>query len=275
MVTVRANPGSSIERLLRGLAFHFAGARFLLRTRALWWLAFVPVLLSGLALLAVTVLLWNFAGEIFQALTSWMPVLDVEHWFEWLWVAPAKFLIWCVGLLLFAAVTGVALILALLLANVVASPVLDTLSQRVEALASGVVPVAEEGFWPTLATNLRTVGEDLRRIAFFLALQALISFCGLVIPGAQLIAPIVMTGVVILFLPLEYASYALDRRQLAFRERRRWALAHKPEMLGFGGGAFLLCLVPGLNLCAMPVLVVSATLLVVHLSRSPSADLVQ
>jgi uncharacterized protein involved in cysteine biosynthesis len=73
----------------------------------------------------------------------------------------------------------------------------------------------------------------------------------------------------VLFLPLDYAGYALDRRRLAFRDKRRFVTSNAPSMLGFGGLAFVICLVPGVNFLAMPVFVVAGTLLVLRLSPAP------
>jgi uncharacterized protein involved in cysteine biosynthesis len=73
-----------------------------------------------------------------------------------------------------------------------------------------------------------------------------------------------MLGVTILFLPLEYAGYALDRRQLPFRVRARWLLSRLPTMVGFGSAALISCFVPGVNLVMIPVLVVAGTLLVLR-----------
>ena len=68
----------------------------------------------------------------------------------------------------------------------------------------------------------------------------------------------------VFFLPLDYASYALDRRRLSCREKRLWLMANKPAVVGFGVAAFLTCLVPGLNFVAMPLLVAGGTLLAVR-----------
>jgi CysZ protein len=106
--------------------------------------------------------------------------------------------------------------------------------------------------------------------------QGAIAVTGLLVPGGQVLAPPAMLLFTLLFLPLDYASYALDRRRLRFRDKRRWILDHRGVMLGFGAAAFVLCLVPVLNLLAMPVLVTAGTLLVLRNpprspSRSPSS----
>lgn len=73
----------------------------------------------------------------------------------------------------------------------------------------------------------------------------------------------------VLLLPLDYAGFALDRRQIRFRSRRRWLRTNFSTMIGFGGVAFIACLVPGLNLLILPALVTAGTLLVL---RIPPTD---
>jgi uncharacterized protein involved in cysteine biosynthesis len=41
-------------------------------------------------------------------------------------------------------------------------------------------------------------------------------------------------------------------------------MANKPAAVGFGGAAFLICWMPGLNFLAMPLLVVGGTLLAIR-----------
>ena len=87
---------------------------------------------------------------------------------------------------------------------------------------------------------------------------------GWIVPGGQLLTGPAIIAVTLFFLPLDYASYTLDRRHVGFAERRRWLWSQRTTTLAFGGAAFLTCLVPGLNLLAMPILVVAGTLLVVR-----------
>jgi CysZ protein len=74
----------------------------------------------------------------------------------------------------------------------------------------------------------------------------------------------VLVGLTIVFLPLDYAGYVLDRRHLPFRARRAWLRANLSAVLGFGSAAFLVCMVPGLNLLLLPALVTGGTLLVLR-----------
>ena len=98
-------------------------------------------------------------------------------------------------------------------------------------------------------------------MVFFLLLQGAIVTVGLVVPGGQLLAPPALVLVTVLFLPLGYAAYTLDRRAVPFAARRRWVTEHVALMLGYGGTAFVAFLVPGLNFLLLPVLVSSGTLL--------------
>jgi len=108
----------------------------------------------------------------------------------------------------------------------------------------------------------RDGGElSAEEIAFFVAVVGPLTLIGFAVPGAQLVCGPAVFAFTVFFLPLDYSSYTLDRRHIAFRERRRWIVSRAPLMAGFGLAAFLACAVPVLNLLAMPLLVVAGTLL--------------
>ncbi len=232
------------------------------RERALWALAAVPTLI-GVAAVAVAVsLLVVFGADLWALATSWMPRLSASAWYQWAWIGPARALLTLLGVIVLLAFSGLAVLLAWLAAGVVAAPFLDVLSRRVEALVTGVVlDRADPGLAGVLREAGRAVLQELRRLLFFLSVQALILALALLIPGGQLLAAPAMMAFTVLFLPLDYASYALDRRRVDFSARRRWVLAHRAPMAGFGVAAFATFAIPGLNFLAMPVLVVSGTLL--------------
>lgn len=255
-----------------GLTVHLEGLRLLRRERSLWKLAFVPFVIASFACAVTLALLFAYVDSLHAFVTGWVPDLPVEAWYQWLWVAPARVLTFALGVVLTAALAGLALVGAFLVANVVSSPFLDALSRRVEALVSGRVDELDDGgVLGALREGGRAMTEELRRLIFFVLVQGAIAGLGLVVPGGQLVAPFLMVAVTILFLPLDYASYTLDRRRIRFREKRRWILGHRLAMIGFGAGAFATLLVPGLNFLAMPALVVSGTLLALRYPQLPPA----
>jgi uncharacterized protein involved in cysteine biosynthesis len=255
---------------LDGFRLPLDGGRLLLREKRLWAPAAAPIGFSLLAFAIAASLLIAYAGDLYAWATLWLPAPEAAHWYAWLWVGPAKAALALFGALLFALIAGVALLIAFLVANVLASPFLDVLASRVEWIETGAVQDhAPSGLIGNAADVLRSLREELRRVLFFLAVVAALGFAGLVIPGAQLVTGPSIVGFTIFFLPLDYASYTLDRRRYSFRQKRVWLMANKSVVAGFGCGAFLICWVPGLNFLAMPLLVVGGTLLAI---RNAPAD---
>jgi CysZ protein len=268
-------PGEAGEaRRLRdagdGLSIHLEGLRLLRGERTLWKLALVPFLIALVACTVTGALLVAYIDVVHAVATGWMPDLEIVAWYEWLWKGPARALLLALGVALTAALAGLALVSAFLVANVLSSPFLDALSRRVEAVVEGRVDeVTDPGLMGAIRDGGRAMSEELRRLVFFGLIQGSIFFLGLVIPGGQIVAPPLMVVVTILFLPLDYASYTLDRRRVRFRDKRRWVMGHRLAMVGFGAGAFATLLVPGLNFVALPALVVSGTLLALRYPQLP------
>ncbi|HXE58887.1 MAG TPA: EI24 domain-containing protein [Gemmatimonadales bacterium] len=247
----------------RGFLLHAEALRLLARDRSLRRLALLPLLLSIAALLLAGIAIVAYAGELEAWISSWWLGVGSAEGGSGSWLVQA--LAALATLLVFLLVAGAGLVLAFLLAGVIAAPVHEALSQRVEAVVAGAGSAGTGGgLGRMLAEGGRAMIEELKRTLFFLGVSAAIALAGVVVPGGQLLAPPALALFTMLFLPLDYASYALDRRGVGFRGKRRWVLAHRATMLGYGAGAFATLLVPGLNFLAMPVLVVSGTLLAVR-----------
>jgi len=252
----------SIRALAEGARFHLEGWQMLRRERSLWGIALVPFLASAALCTAALVAVVVYAGPLHSFVTSWLPVVSADSAISWLWVAPVRLALAAIGLVLFLAASASALVLAFLAASIFSAPFLDALSRRVEVLTlGGVEEAGSPGFGGLLRDAARAAREELRRVVFFLLLQGSIVLLGFVVPGGQLVAAPALVLVTMLFLPLSYAAYTLDRRGVPFATRRRWLVDEAPLMLGYGGSAFLAFLVPGLNFVFLPVLVSSGTLL--------------
>jgi CysZ protein len=265
-------PLAALGGAVSGFALPFEGARLLLRERRLWGLALVPLALSVVAVSVTLALVMGNAGSLYGWITGWMPQLEAAHWYAWLWIGPALLLLRLGGALLFLLLLGICLVAAYLLGSLLAAPFHDVLSRRVEQLVTGDVrDEARPGWRGALAdAALSLIGEG-RRIACFAAIVGPLVLVGFAVPAAHVVTGPLVLLVTLLFLPLDYASYTLDRRRYSFGDKRRWILAYSPVALGFGSAAFLTCLVPLLNFAAMPLLVVGGTLLAMRFGSASAA----
>ena len=258
-------PRERLAELAAGFRMPWRAARLLLRERRLWAPALVPLLLSFGAFAAAGAAVVAYAAPLHLWLTGWMPTLIATGWLSWLWVPPARLGLALLGAVLFLAAAALCLIAAFAVANLLASPFHDALAAGVERLVTGREPASSESRPGALLRDAaRALREELRRMLFFASFVIPIGALGWLVPPAQILTAPALFVFTLFFLPLDYASYCLDRHRYSFAEKRRWLLAHAPASLGFGVAALLACLIPGLNLVAMPLLVVGGTLLVLR-----------
>jgi CysZ protein len=237
---------------------------------SLWPWALLPFLLNlaafGLAIWAFAANLDALAGPIERALDPGEP----SAWWGWAWAGPLLLLAVLTRWILLAALGVAIYFLFTVLGGVIAAPFLDVLSERVERIVAGEPAGSGGGFADFVSGAVRSIVEEGKRTAFFLVVQFGILLFALV-PGLQPVAAVASLVFTALFLPLDYTAYALDRRRVSFRARRRWIGAHRAEMLGFGTFGLALFFVPGLSFLCLPWLVTSGTLLVLELG-APTPD---
>lgn len=265
---------NSLASLREGLGLLSEGMGFLRRHRSLWILALVPIFFALLLTTLSLSVFWIQLDSLRAFVGAFFPVLEIGEWWSWIWVAPARALFWILGWLTVLLVLAILLIASLLGANILSAPFLDRLSERVESIATGAEhemdsQAAGLGGHPSIWTQaLRSFAAELQRVLFLAGMALGLTLVGFLVPGAQILTGPAIVLMTVLFLPLDYAGFALDRRAASFGDRRGWLREHRPLMLGFGGIAFVACLVPGLNLLLMPALVTAGTLLV--LRREPA-----
>jgi CysZ protein len=243
---VAARPGL-LRRAAAG-AFHVpAGFAFLLRRPRLWPLAALPCFVA-MALFALGALVGLLLVLRVEALVLPPPGRLPE------WIAvPATVLLWI-------ATAGAGAFLGFGIALVLASPLLERLSRRVEASARGMAEDASPG----LGFELR---ESLRGALYFLVAA----------PGLFLLGLIPIVGPFLSLLwgaravAMQMTDPALSRRGLSFGDKRRWHRAWRVETLGFGLAGMVGFIVPLANLLLGPALVTGGTLLVVELEDADGA----
>lgn len=255
---------NGIGGLVRGAGMLAEGAGFLRRHPRLWALASVPVALATIATVSTAAAFWIQLDVIHAFFADALPALEPGAWWTWLWVGPGRVLFFLLAWLAVIVALAVALLASLLLANLLSAPFLDALSERVERLVAGQPPATGAGALGLAGEVLSSFVAELQRLAFLAGIWLALSLAGFLVPGAHLVTGPLLVAITILFLPLDYAGYALDRRSVSFAARRRWLRERLTTMAGFGGVAFVSCLVPGLNLIVTPSLVTAGTLLVLR-----------
>jgi CysZ protein len=239
------------------------GFALLRRERSLWPWAALPFLIN---LLAFGLAIWAFVANLDAIAGPLERMLDPGEpsaWWGWAWAGPLLLLAVLARWLLLAALGVAIYFLFTVVGALVAAPFLDVLSERVERIAAGEPAQAGGGLGDLLSGALRSMIEEGKRTFFFLAVQLAIVLFGL-FPGVQPIAAVASLAFTALFLPLDYTAYALDRRRVPFKLRRRWIAENFGEMFGFGSFGLALFFVPGLSFLCLPWLVTAGTLLVLE-----------
>ncbi|MDZ7804644.1 sulfate transporter CysZ [Thiohalophilus sp.] len=192
-------------------------------------------------------LIWLLAAQ-FDVLLEWlMPTLP--DWLAWL-----DSLLWFI----FAITTGIAVFFSFtVLANLVGAPFNSFLSAAVEKNLTGRSPISEVGFMEEL---IKAISGEIRKMALF-ALIALALLIITLIPGLNLIAPVLWIIFSAWMLSIEYLDYPLGNQGKSFPEIRQAIGQKRLLSLGFGGAVMVATLIPVFNFMVMPVAVAGATAL--------------
>jgi len=228
--------------MIRGMLQMLEGLRLLLGRAGLR-----QVLWRMLGLLALLVLALG-AGVFWLAdylAHLWMPASDAWYW------QLVGVLAWLLALAL-ALVSGVVGYVAL--GSIAASPWLDMLAARTEALSGANASPSDA---PWTVQIMHSLAATLRPLLSLLALGVLALTCLPVPVVGQLAATVIWGYAGIHFLNYELLDTPASRRQWDYA-RRRQELRRTPWFyLGFGGTAMAMMLVPGLNLLVLPAAVVA------------------
>jgi CysZ protein len=233
-------PGA-LRRAGAGAWHVFSGLWFLIRNPGLWPLALLPALLAlggimGGVVLGAFSIRW-FEESVLPAQGSLSPIASL-----------------LLTLAFWAGAMAAGILAGLAVALMLASPVLDVLSRRVEERTNGGAPAAGAGLrWEIL--------EASKAIAYFLAAAPVVLVVSLI--------PLVGAPIALVWgahaLALQQTDPALTRRGLAFKGRRAWHKRNRAESVGFGVAGWALLLIPFANLLLVPALTVGATRLVMEL----------
>ena len=214
----------------------------LLRHPKLRRFVLIPLLINSL-LLGST--LWWAMTSLFSYLESLLPAWLA--WAQWL-ILPVVF----IGFSLFIfQIFG-------LVANLLAAPFNNLLSERAEHLLCPEKVEISANQQTVLKRAFSDVQKEFQKLRYFL-LRAAPLIILFFIPGLNLIASLLWFIFSAWMLSLEYLDYPLSNHDHNFQQSRTWVKQHRGICWRFGFSASFLSLIPILNFLLMPAAVVAAT----------------
>lgn len=233
------------------------GIGLFLRTPGVRLLGILPVVLAALLVLVLLGLLVVYLDELADALTPF-----ADRWEE-----GSRTLVRVgAGLALLLGSTAVLVVSFTVIAQIIGQPFYERISDRIEHQLGSVPAGADAPWWRSFP---RASLESALLLALTLACTAPLFVLGLLPVLGQTVVPVAQALVAGFFLAVELLAIPLERRGLHLAGRLRFVWRHRAQTLGFGVTAFLLFLVPLMNVLVMPGAVVGATLLVRRLSGDP------
>lgn len=228
-----------VYHVVWGVRFFFSGIRELTRQPALLGLSLIPILLTFVLLLGLALGGAWIAGRIVADVFGHDLRLFVEA-------------------LTFALALVIGYFLYLPVARVLLAPFAEALSRKTHAINAGnAIRQSDLG-------SARAMWEGLKLVMFQSVIALLALALGLIFPPVG--APV---GVIVaIFLcGLDFFDIPLSTRGLRLRRKLSVIWRNKSLAIGFGAAAYLMLLIPVINLFSLPVGVIGATLLADALER--------
>lgn len=196
------------------------------------------------------------------SLALWLGVRYFSVFVNWLLPAWLDFLRWLLWPVFAAGFFTVMYFSFAVLANIIGSPFYGLLAERTAALATGRQPALQEkAGLGAMATGLKS---EFRRLSY-LGLRVVPLVILFLIPGINVVAPILWMIFNAWFMALEYTAYPLESRGCDFDRQRELLGRFRIGATTFGGLAMLALTVPILNVFVAPAAVVGATLYLLEL----------
>jgi len=229
--------------VVKGMVFLLRGF-FLIQKSGIRRYVFVPFLIN---LIIFSFIIWFGASQFKRFIDLLLPI-----WLNWL-----EWLLWP----LFAVVILVIVFyFFILFCNLISAPFNGLLSEAVEVHLTGTLMPSEGGI-KTLVMNIwpAFISEG-KKIFYFLSrsLPLLLLF---IIPGINVVAPLVWLVFSAWMLALEFADYPMGNHGLLFKEQRSKLQEKRWMVLGFGGATMILLMIPFINFIVMPTAVAGATVM--------------
>lgn len=235
----------------------FSGAQYftkglqLVRLKGIRHFVVLPLLINIVLLLSACIWVFNklldWKTQFYNWSWEWVQwILDNFGWLLW----PVVFIVIFLSVFYFFAI----------IANWLAAPFNGLLSEAVERHLAGKDTSQNESFSSVIKDLPRIFGREWAKLKYWLpkALACLILF---LIPGVNLVAPVIWVLFSAWMMAVQYIDYPMDNHKVSFHDMLTQLRARRGGPLGFGGTVMLITMVPIANILVMPVAVAGATAL--------------
>ena len=228
------------------------GFRMLLHPELRWYVA-IPLLLNTLVFGGFSWWGMHTLGQAIRAAVDWLP-----DWLDWL-----SWLMWPLAILL---VMVVAMYTFSTFANLLAAPFNGLLAEKAEELLTGDSVAGKETVLGALQQFPRMLMKEIHKMGFQLKWLVALVIVSL-LPGVNLLAPVLWFCFSAWMTALEYCDYPMDTHGCSFPQVRDRVAAERWPCFSYGALVMLGNMVPLLNVLIMPAAVCGATLLYVERLR--------
>ncbi|MDQ3021895.1 MAG: EI24 domain-containing protein [Bacteroidota bacterium] len=156
----------------------------------------------------------------------------------------------------FLLILVVCYILFIIFGGIVSAPFNEKISKLIE---EKIYKVNAGNELPFFKDAVESIKAELKKIIFYLSGIIPLFFINFIPMIGSVISLVIGTAFSFFFNALEYLDYPLTRRRTGFREKLRIVNSNKMLSYGFGAIAFILTLIPVVNVFMNPVLVAAGT----------------
>lgn len=172
------------------------------------------------------------------------------------WLSFLEYVLWPLFVLLVLLVMFFSFTL---LANIIAAPFNGFLAEKVEVVLRGRDDFPSFSWAELLAMVPRTLGRELRKLAYFLP-RAIPLLILTFVPVLNLVAAPLWILFGIWMMAVQYIDYPCDNNKVSWDDMLAWLREKRWQSLGFGGATYLALMIPVVNILVMPAAVAGATL---------------
>ncbi len=249
---------SGVRGFFKGLTYPFRGVSWLLKHRAVWPWAIVPLMVGGVALVTFLSGAMFLVDDLYlRLLPDWASSAVDVAWWKDVGHGLTRFF---VGLGAFLIAAGGGLLGALATIAVLGGPFNEFLSEAVEKEATGQ-DIGEPLHWKQIMVDVtRGAVGSLGRLTLWGAIYVPLALLSL-IPGVGIVFAAGALVYSAFFLAINFTDPVLDRKRLTLAEKVGYSRSNIATHLGFGAGIFVLLMIPFAALVVTPGLVTGGTLL--------------